>query len=173
MKNLKAFERLVFSIFILMTLMACGDSGIGGGSGGSSTTPTWISASWGGGAKGDPTDRQDVEATEWNGSICPASSVTLRNHSGGFAGLNIINSCTITVTYALCVSKGSLTQPQYGLNECATDPFQTPFSQLKFYTITNGVNGDYINATENLSVNVFYCSDSQQLTGPPLRCFGI
>jgi hypothetical protein len=49
MKNLKAFERLVFSIFILMTLMACGDSEIGGG-------------------------------------------------SSGFAGLNIIKGCTITVT---------------------------------------------------------------------------
>lgn len=172
MNYLQLSGKLISGTFILMSLISCGIPGGGLGDTGNAPDPTWISASWSGGATGDPNDRTDVEATDWNGSICPAQSVVLKNYSGGFAGLNIINSCTITVTYALCVSKGSLSQPQGGLNECATDPFDTPFSLLKFSTITNGANGDYINATQNLSVNVFYCSDSQTLAGSPLRCIG-
>lgn len=162
--------RLGLILIALIFFVSCGAGGGGGGL--ISTIPTWITASWTGGATGDPTDRTDTEATEWEGQICPASSVELKNHSGGFAGLNIINNCTIAVTYALCVAKGSLPQPENGLNQCATDPFDTPFGDLKFITLLPGPLGDYVNATEALSVNIFYCSDEQTLSGPPLRCVG-
>lgn len=162
-----------FCTLVLISTLAFMTS-CGGSSGGSviitTTTPTWITASWSGGAAGPPNDRTDTEATDWDGSICPASSVGLTNFDAdvGFAGLNIINSCTLTVTYGLCVAKGSLTQPTNGLNECATDPFDTNFVDLKFLSITNGAVGDFVNTTEILFLNIFYCSDSQSLTGPPL-----
>jgi len=133
----------------------------------SSTTPTYITASWSGGAAGDPTDRTDDNATDFEGLLCAASTVTLLNQTDEFAGLNIINSCTLTTTYALCVAKGSLTQPSGGLSECATDPFDTDFTDFKFVTLTQGTEGDFINATENLSVVVFYCSDEQSFSAPP------
>lgn len=159
-------------VLLVFLLPGCGS--VGSSSNGDDTEflPTWISASWSGGAAGNPTDRRDEDATDWIGSICPASSVTLTNFGSKFAGLNIINNCTgTTVTYALCVSKGSLAQPAIGgLEECATDPFDTPFSQLTFKSITVGAEGDFINSTQNLSVNVFFCSQSQILFGPPLRC---
>jgi len=148
-------------------IAGCGTASSGGG-GITTFTPTWIAATWSGGAAGPPNDRTDVEAEEWDGRICPASSATLINYGEEFAGLNIINSCTLTVTYGMCVSKGSLPQPSGGLNECATDPFDTPFADLKFHTITNGTVGDFVNTTEILSLNIFYCSDEQSLCGPPI-----
>ena len=99
-------------------------------------TPTWTTASWSGGAKGSPNDRRDEEATQWKGSICPAGSVTLSNHTEGSV-LQIINNCTITVTYALCVTSGSLPQPQFGLDVCAPDPFDTPLSRLTSASFKN------------------------------------
>ena len=108
----------------LMSIVSTGGSG--DGDIGFSSDPVWIWASWSGGARGAPNDRVDNEPSSFNGSLCPASSVILSNYGGQFNGLNIVNDCTITVTYAMCVSEGSLPQPQGGLNECATDPFDTP-----------------------------------------------
>ena len=151
-------------------LMAVAGLGCGGGGDGDSFLPTHITASWTGGATGAPSDRTDVEAVDWVGNICPASSVILTNHTAAFAGINIVNNCTMPATYALCVAKGSQVQPVGGLSECATDPLNTSWNVLTFKTINPGAPGDFINATEILSVNIFYCSDSQTLTGPPLRC---
>lgn len=168
-KNLKFTLTLLIAVSLSILAINCGGTGGGGGGGIVTTVPTWITASWSGGTIGNPNDRTDTEATEWDGSICPASSVGLTNYSVGDV-LNIVNSCTLTVTYAICVSKGSLAQPEGGLEECATDPFDTSFSQLTFKTITNGVAGDFINSTQNLSINIFYCSDEQTLITGPIRC---
>lgn len=165
-----------FLLVAVTTSAACVDS-IGGPAGGPAEplfdefTPTWTTASWTGGAIGSPNDRRDEEATQWKGSICPVSSVILSNHTEGSV-LQIINNCTITVTYALCVTAGSLPQPQFGLNLCAPDPFDTPLSRLTFKTINPGPLGDFINSTQNLSIQLFFCSDQMQLTAPPVRCFG-
>lgn len=163
-------KKLFFVLFACAFLTSSFFIGCGGEGGASAYKPTWIFASWSGGAKGDPTDRDDVEAESWVGNMCPGSSVALTNYDAGFAGLKIVNNCSLTVTYALCVSKGSETQPSGGLKECAEDPFDTPFSDLTFETLSYGPLGYTINATENLNVNVFFCSEDQRLTGPPLRC---
>ena len=165
MKIYKAIILFLFFIFgAVSNFTGCG----GGGS--SPTTPTQITASWTGGAVGAPTERKDVDAETWAGHICPANSLDLINYGAAFAGLNVINNCADTVTYALCATKGSLPQPADGLQECAEDPFQTPLTQLTIKTLANGLPGDFINATQELSINVFFCGDSQTLTGPPLMC---
>jgi hypothetical protein len=93
----------------------------------------------------------------------------LSNFGGEFAGLQLINRCTLTISYAACVSKGSLPQPAVGgLDQCATDPFDTPVSQLTFKSIDPGDLGDFINTTQTLSLNIFFCSDTQTLCAPPI-----
>ena len=134
--------------------------------------PIWITASWSGGAAGAPNDRTDREPEDFFGSLCPANSVDLYNHSGGFAGLNIVNRCTIMVTYYICATKGAGPQPNLGLQECAQDPFDTPLGQFKVIPLFPGSEGDYVNATPDLSVQVFYCSDESQMFTAPLRCAG-
>jgi hypothetical protein len=146
------------------SVLACGGGG-GGVPGLVTTTPTWISASWSGGALGQPNDYRAIEATEWNGQICPANHLEL-DYNGTV--LNYKNHCTITVTYAICVAKGTL----QGANVCSPDPLNTSTSNLLFRTVNPGNLGDYINASGNLGVNIFYCSDQQQLIGGPVRCIG-
>jgi len=147
----------------------CTENPVGGMS---SFAPVWISASWSGGAAGVPNDRTNREPREFFGSLCPAVSVNLTNHSGGFAGLNIVNNCTIPVTYFICVTAGSPAQPTLGLEQCAQDPFDTPINQFKIIPLFPGVEGDYVNATPDLSIQVFYCSDEAQLFTNPVRCSG-
>jgi hypothetical protein len=158
-----------FALGLIFGAVGCG--GVGGtGPIITSTIPTYIFASWSGGAAGEPNDRTDEEATEWDGQICPASSILLDNYGGEFAGLHIVNNCAITVTLHSCATKGS---PQPGLEECATDPFQTPYTDLDHRTINPGALGDFINTNQALSINIFYCSDEMQLNiTTPLRCIG-
>jgi len=153
------------SLLFIFTLIGCGTVG-----GGGSTTyvPTWITASWSGGAVGPPNDRTDIEAEDFIGQMCPANSLSLQNYTEEFAGLHLINSCTITISYAACVSKGSLPQPENGLKQCATDPLETPMDQLTFKALNPGNLGDFINTTEILSINIFFCSDEQNLCAAPL-----
>ncbi len=162
------FALLFFSVSVLTTV------GCGGGGGGDSVIydPVWIAASWSGGRTGTPSDRTDVEPENYLGQLCPASSVLLTNQSGGFAGITIINNCTLAVTYYICASKGSLPQPDLGLAECATDPLETPLSQFTIVPLNPGAPGFSINATEEISINVLYCSDTQQLNflETPLTC---
>jgi hypothetical protein len=156
----------LFAILLAVALPSCGG---GGGGGITTTTPTYITASWSGGATGEPTDRTDVEATEFTGLMCPANAIDLQNYINNFNGLTIINNCSISVTLAMCVAKGSLPQPENGLSQCATDPFDTPATDLKYHTITAGPGAeDYRNATEELSLAVFFCSDSQTICAPPI-----
>lgn len=155
---------LVAAIF----LAACGTTG-GSDGGITTTTPTYITASWTGGAAGPPNDRTDVEATAFDGQMCPASAIVLENYVDDFNGLTITNNCTIGVTLAMCVSKGSLPQPDGGLEECATDPFDTPATDLRYNPILAGPGAeDYRNTNEILSLVVFFCSDEQSICAPPV-----
>lgn len=162
---------LMYLVLPLMFFVTSCGGGTTGSDGSSTTTtyvPTRITASWSGGATGAPTDRRDTEATSFIGSLCPASSVTLTNHdnSGTF---HIANGCTIPVTYAICLTEGVATQPENGLTGyCATDPFDTSYSLLTLLTLVTGTAGFDYNSTLDLSVNVFFCSDSQQITASPL-----
>jgi len=168
-KSSRIFGGAVLLVAVVF-LAACGAGGGGGGGGITTTTPTYITASWTGGARGDPTDRTDVEATEFEGSMCPASAINLQNYINNFNGLTMINNCSIGVTLALCVAKGSLPQPDIGgLNQCATDPFDTPATDFKFNSIIGGPGTeDYRNTTENLSLVVFFCSNEQTICAPPI-----
>lgn len=134
--------------------------------------PTRIVASWFGGQMGGtpPGDRTDTEATEWLGDICAAATIKLINHGPDFPiQLQVINDCPgEIVSMLLCVAKGSPTQPEGGLKECATDPFDTPIDQLTPLTLTNGDQGFTYPTTANLAVNVFFCSQSQTLGFPPI-----
>lgn len=166
-KSLHIFRSVVILAAVIF-LAACGTTGGGGDI--TTTTPTYITASWTGGARGDPTDRTDVEATEFDGQMCPASAIDLQNYINNFSGLTMINNCSISVTLAMCVAKGSLPQPDIGgLNQCATDPFDTPAADFKYNTILGGPGAeDYRNTTENLSLVVFFCSDEQTFCAPPI-----
>ncbi len=146
------------------SLVACGGgSGTGGGGGLVSTLPTWVSVSWTGGALGNPNDRRDVEATEWQGGICPATHLVF-DYNG--STLNFQNNCNIPVTYAICLTKGSLE----GTGVCSPDPLNTSSSSLRFTPLNPGNLGDFLNASGNLSINFFYCSDQATIVGGPVRC---
>lgn len=157
---------LLSAVLVLTLVPNCGGGGYSGG-GTTTYTPTRIVASWSGGAHGNPTDRTDTEATSWLGSMCPADSVTLTNYDGTVT-LHIANSCTLTVTYGICLTEGVAAQPTNGLSTyCATDPFDTSLTNLTTLTLTTGTDGFDYNSTEGLSINIFFCSDQQTLSAPP------
>lgn len=157
---------------VLLSACMMGETAGPDGGGVSTYDPAWITASWSGGARGAPNDRTDRTPSTFRGRLCPAGSVQLSNHGGEFAGLHIVNLCTIPVTYALCATKGTGPQPQFGLDECADDPLMTPFSRLMFIPLNPGTAGFYVNATQALSIQVFFCSDETSLTSAPARCLG-
>jgi hypothetical protein len=149
---------------LLLPLFGCTDVLSAGGSEG--FTPTRIVASWTGGASGVPNDRTDTEATSFTGDMCPANAIRFNNQTDG-AVLTLINDCTILVTLYVCYTKGSVTQPNLGLKECAADPLQTSLSQFSIHPISPLVGGgseDYRNATPALAINAFFCSRSTTLS---------
>lgn len=146
----------------------------GGGGVTSKYKPSCIVASWSGGAVGNPTDRTDTKATNWTGSMCHPEYVELKNYIDGEV-LNVINNCDRTNVFYICAANGSPAQPENGLKECEEDPLDTSMDYLKLETLTSGGPGDFIKSTKELSINIFYCSDDQELVGPPdysapLRC---
>ena len=171
--NNRSFFCLFLSCLVICFTAACGGSGGGGGT--TEYVPARIVASWSGGATGNPTDRTDTKPAHWVGSLCTpsAANVSLTNYYGGFDGLTIINNCDEVNTFYICATKGS--SPISPLQECAEDPFDTSLTYMKIETLNPGAPGDFINANRELSINIFYCSDGQQLVGPPvfdppLRC---
>ena len=149
---------------LILPLYGCTDALSAGGSGG--FTPTRIVASWTGGASGDPNDRTDMEATDFTGQMCPARSIRFNNQTDG-AVLTLINDCTVLVTLYVCYTKGSVTQPNLGLKECATDPLETSLSQFSIHPISpllGGGSEDYRNATPALAIKAFFCSSSTTLS---------
>lgn len=91
----------------------------------------------------------------------------LDNWYSNGGSLTIKNNCSLSVTYYLCVSRGSDAQE---LRQCATDPFDTPSSQMRVQTLTTGPYGYWYQSTRNVTVHVFYCSDEAVMRFSPLRC---
>lgn len=163
--------KCLFTLLLVSSLAGCFSSGTsnGGDDPFDTTVPSWINAVFTSGVSA-PTDRRDEAATEWNGNLCRTDSLELINHGPEGDVLQIINSCASTISYAICVAKGSLPQPENGLSQCATDPFDTPTSQLTFKSISPGALGDFINTTEILDVNIFFCSTSDTLCTSATFC---
>lgn len=168
---MKRLTRLILISFFGLFFIIQGSGCVTGGGNGDVTIflPTWINAIWTG-DPGEPNDRMDVKANDWVGSLCAANLIILLNNGVDEPGhLQVINNCKDqTVTMALCLDKGALPQPEGGLKQCATDPFDTSFTQLTFLTLNPGPLGFTYPSTVNLAVNVFFCSDAQQLVGPPI-----
>ena len=169
-KSLHIFRNMIVVVAVVF-LAACGTSSSGGGGGDlfDTATPSWINAVFTSGVSA-PTDRRDEAATEWTGNLCRTDSLTLINHGPEGDVLQIINSCASTISYAICVAKGSLAQPTNGLSQCATDPFDTPTADLTFKSISPGALGDFINTTEILDVNIFFCSTADALCSSATFC---
>jgi hypothetical protein len=142
----------------------------GGGSSNlfSSTVPTWIYAVWT--AAGEPTTYRAEDAEEWNGNMCHSTKFTFTNHGQDYAGLKIDNECFTAVILHICASQGS---DQPNLPACEQEPFDTPYDNLEHIIIDAGDSAT-IATTENLSINVFYCSDEMVLGAQtPLECVGL
>ncbi len=159
---------LVLFLFVCATL---GAAACGGGSAPpfyESTIPSHIYAAWSGGQTGEPNTYLPEPATEWNGRMCATYLMEFTNYSGGCDGLRILNGCSIPVIMHICATQGSA-QPNF--NECAADPFETPYDDLSHITVDPGEPGVCIEANEALSIQVFYCSEEMQLgQATPIRC---
>lgn len=147
--------------------------------------PARISASWAGGVSGDPTDRMNVAATEWTGEICdprgiyPTLKAIVIEDLPTTTMLYVENrQCNLTVTVGVCLTAGSLPGPSDGsLKECARDPYDTAPANLRFLQLAPGYKGYVSTVNSGASVNIFYCSNNQNLyqgvvlpTTGPLTC---
>lgn len=127
---------------------------------------TWVSASWIGGATGTPLSSRGIDPASPFGNLCPANSLTLKNHQGGSFfhaddSLFATNTgCSFAMTtVAFCRTSGS----GGGASDipiCATDPRETPFSNLTIMAVSRLGVGTWIGTTPiNFDVNVLWCSD--------------
>ena len=162
-------SKKIVALIGLIALVGCDQ--LAGLAGGGNYEPVWITASWTGGTIGFPNDRTNREPAEFPGPLCPASSVILTNQQAG-AVLNIINNCTGPISFAICATAGGLIQPDLGLDPCAVDPFDTSFFNFKHITLNPGSEGDFVNSTPSLSIQIFYCSDEAQFVAGPVGCLG-
>lgn len=135
-----------------------------------STVPTWISAAWSLGETGEPNTLRVEDAEAWNGRMCHSTTVTLLNHGEDFAGLQIVNGCFTTLILHICAVQGNA---QPNLPACEQEPFNTAYDNLEHLVIPEGGSAT-IETTENLSINIFYCSDEMVLGAQtPLECVGL
>ena len=129
-----------------------------------------ITASWQGGASGTPTTIKAFAPTAHPGALCATSTVVLL-YNKLFNDLQVGDSCTSPLSYAVCFPSGSPQLPTAngGFFTCATDPLQTPFNEFLFNTITTGPAGDTaISLPANPSIILFYCDSASTFTAPPL-----
>jgi hypothetical protein len=148
-----------------------GDDDGGGGGVGTYTEPASIWAAFVSGTP-NPPDREDFTPTEFEGRLCPPESIEVLNHDPNRTeaptdNLWIVNSCADTVTLYMCAVKGSLTQPAGGLEQCATDPLDTPLVSFTTVAIMNGPYGVWYPSTGNLTVQIYYCSSGETFVAPP------
>jgi len=159
------------AVLFLLVFMALGSAACGGGSAPpfyESTIPSHIYAAWTSGQTGEPNTYLPTPAEEWNGRMCATYLMEFTNYGGECDGLKILNDCSIPVTMHICATQGSV---QPNLNECASDPFETPYDDLSHITVDPGEPGVCIVTNETLSIQVFYCSDEMQLDqATPIRC---
>lgn len=147
--------------------------------------PSRISATWATTSSGDPTNRLNVAATEWNGDICdprglfPTLKTLAIEDLPTTTSLYVENHlCNLTVTVAVCLTAGSLPGPSdSNLQECAVDPYDTAPARLHFLQLAPGYKGYVSTVNPGVSVNIFYCSNNQRLyqgvvlpTTGPLTC---
>ena len=147
---------------------------------------SWLTASWAGGRVGQPNDADSPQKTDAPGQSCAPNANFLGsmypfmdNHQRTPGHLTVINNCTgLTVEFAMCLASGSPAQPSTataGLRNCAVDPLESSFNQLRFVTLTGSTPGttnssDFYPSTQNLFVNIFWCTDQTQLVAGPIRC---
>ena len=171
--KMTAKPALVCGLILILAQAGCFGAGSGGGT--VSYLPAMVTASWSGGATGAATDRTDFDPSDPASAICPASSVLLEKGVDGFAGVTLINNCTVTATYYICRTKGSLGGGDLADKECATDPLDTPFSDLLTNTVTSGPPGIFLGDGNTNSIVVLFCGSDELLNileDPPLRCIG-
>ena len=160
----------LIGFFILCVVFGGVRCGGGGSSLFTSTVPTWIYAAWTFSTTGEPNTYRAQDAEEWNGRICHSTLISLINHGADYAGLKIANNCFTAVILHICATQGS---EQLNLPACAQEPFDTPYDDLKHITIASGDSAT-IETTENLAINVFYCSDEMVLGAQtPIECVGL
>jgi len=166
----KRVNILALGLAFTFGLTACSDST---GLDDSGFDPSWISASWTGGAKGAPNDRTDREPTEFQGRLCPTSSISLDNREidgpGSPFDLILRNQCTLPVFTFTCVTAGIPLPFNSLLESCATDPLNTPKWPLGTLTIESGNIIGY-SSSQTFAVNIFFCSDETILAYDPIRC---
>ena len=135
--------------------------------------PSWVSASWTGGARGAPNDRTDRSPTRFVGNLCPTSAITLDSREilgpGSPFSLRIGNTCTIHVFVFTCITKGVPLPPNSLLNSCATDPLNTPHWPLGTTTLQSGRFGGWNSSPPTFAINLFFCSDESVLSYEPVR----
>lgn len=96
-----------------------------------------ITATWSGGATGAPIDVKSVSPTTYTGSLCPASSLLMLNHSHnydqqfgtGSTALVLTSNCTVGYFAAICAAAGS-GGTATTLPTCAIDPRKSTANQL-------------------------------------------
>jgi hypothetical protein len=130
------------------------------------TFPTvMITATWSGGATGAPIDVKSVTPTTYTGSLCPANSLLMLNHSHNYDGqfgtgstaLVLTNNCTVGYFAAICVASGS-GGTATNLPTCAIDPRKSTSNQL-FITRLSPSSPNPVGQTGvALTVVIQYCS---------------
>jgi len=167
------WRTIKFSVVTFLAVgLIFGAASCGGGASSlfTSTVPTWIYAVWSVGATGEPSTYRAVDTEEWNGHICHSTTIEFINHGPEYAGLKIDNNCFTTVILHICATQGNA---QPNLPACAAEPSETPYDDLEHITLTPGASS-MIETTENLSINVYYCSDEMLLGAQtPLECVGL
>ncbi len=123
-----------------------------------------ITATWLGGATGMPLQSKSFFPSTYSGSLCPATSIELENHSGTytqiFGDVNIlvlVGHCTVGIDIAMCAAAGS-GGGATDLPTCSTDPTQTPESNLYFTHVSPNSPNPVGTTPVNLTVVVFWCS---------------
>ena len=129
----------------------------------------WINAGWTGGRTGTPLTSTADTPNDFVGSLCPANSLLLENHTTRYAAfpngdfLIVTNNCTIAIEYvAICRTAGSGSTAAT-LPLCATDPRQTPASNLNIHRLGRGSPDPWGTTSVNLDINVFYCAQGSRL----------
>jgi hypothetical protein len=129
----------------------------------------WINATWTGGRTGTPLESKAETPPSYVGSLCPANSILMENHTTRYAAfpfgdiLILTNNCTIAIEYvAICRTAGSGSTAG-SIPVCATDPRQTPGSNLKIHRLGSGVPDPWGTTSVNLDINVFYCAKGSHL----------
>ncbi len=124
-----------------------------------------ITASWSGGATGAPIDVKSVTPTSYTGSVCPASSLLMLNHSHNYDGqfgtgstaLVLTSNCSVGYFAAICAAAGS-GGTATTLPTCATDPRKSSANQLLITRLGPSSPNPVGQTGVALTVVIQYCS---------------